>query len=291
MYKPKPFIWNRGSTRNLATTLPSITENPWRQTSVHIWLLAMCPCPHFQQAVWGLVPAHSLCVPSACCERQAPESCWWHPPALASGTGRSPCAPAWSVWWSSGAGALWSACGSSPSRCRLELPGWAMSAWETRRRERWPGLALRLLVRWGWCVLWGGGQSGCHSPSLTGWSEWRRGRRRCWRSLVLPLLPDLQGNAERCYQPGSPLLCAAAPSSPHLWRSRTLGWLCDDLESRVHTGAGRLKFGACGWVCWSDTLAPQASLWPGEGTRWLSVWWGDAHRCRCFGHSKVLECL
>ena len=215
----KAFIWNRRSTRNLLRALcpPPHHQNPCRKTSVHIWLLATCPCPHFQQAVWGSVAPPSLCVPSACYERQAPESCWWRLLALASGTVWSSCVPAWSGWWSSGTGALWSACGKSPSRCRLELPGWARSVWTAKRMERWPGAVLCLPVWWCRGVVWAGGPSGCHCLSLTCWSEWRHGRRRCWVSLVLPVVAALRGKAESCSQPGSPLPpCDAAPSSPHL---------------------------------------------------------------------------
>lgn len=108
-------------------------------------------------------------------------------------------------------------------------------------------------------------QSGCHCPPLTGWSEWRRGRKRCWGALSP--IAELQGNGEWCYQPGSPPAYAAGPSSSHLWwRSWTLVWFFySDLESRVHMGDGQLRFEACELGCWSDTLALQVSLWPSEG--------------------------
>ena len=289
-YKPKPFIWNRGSARTPPTTTTTTTTlhclNPWRHSSAHIWLLAMCPWPHFQQAVWGSVPAHSLCVPSACWERQAPESCWWCLLALASGTGRSPCARAWSGWLSSDTGALWSACGSSPLRRRLELPGWARCA--GKAEERWLLLVLGLLAWWVRGVAWAGGQSGCCRLSPSGWSEWTRGRELCEGSWALLLQADLQGKGEWCYQPGSP----PAPSSSHLqWRTGTLEWFYFELEWRVHMGAGQAQFGACGWGCWLDPMALQAALWQDEGRRWPNVWGVEDHICHCSAHSESLGCL
>lgn len=62
LYKPKKF-----ETKDPQGALPQLFP-PWRQITEHIWLLATSPCPHIQQAVSGSVPAHSLCVLSACYE-------------------------------------------------------------------------------------------------------------------------------------------------------------------------------------------------------------------------------
>lgn len=169
------------------------------------------------------------------------------------------------------------------------MPGWSRSALETQRMDGWPCLAQWYLVWWGLGVVRAEGQSGYDCLSLIGWSEWRRGRRRFWGPLSL--IAELQGNGEWCYQPGSPPEHAAAPSSsPLWWRSRTLFWFYDDLESRVHVEDEQLRGGACGKGCWSDKLALQVSLWPGRGRRWPNVW-GEARRCYCFGRLEVLERL